>query len=91
MTYIFEGMRQILRGGLLPLGSLAISFGLNIVYLTLSILFFGRMYEPQPGQGPRTAGLGASSVRRSLHEGRETELPPTDFRCRSRLRSAISA
>ncbi len=51
MTYIFEGMRQILRGGPLPIRSLAISFGLNVVYLTLSILFFGRMFERSRAKG----------------------------------------
>jgi ABC-2 type transport system permease protein len=51
MTYIFEGMRQILRGGPLPLWSLAVSFGLNILYLTLSILFFGEMYERSRAKG----------------------------------------
>jgi ABC-2 type transport system permease protein len=51
MTYIFEGMRQILRGGPLPLSSLAISFGLNILYLTLSILFFGEMFERSRAKG----------------------------------------
>jgi ABC-2 type transport system permease protein len=51
MTYVFEGMRQIIRGGSLPVSYLLISFGLNILYLTLAILFFGRMFEKSRERG----------------------------------------
>jgi ABC-2 type transport system permease protein len=51
MTYVFEGMRQILRGGPLPVGALAISFALNILYLTLAILFFNMMFERSRARG----------------------------------------
>jgi ABC-2 type transport system permease protein len=51
MTYVFEGMRQILRGGPLPYTALWISLGLNVLYLSLSILFFGRMYELSRSKG----------------------------------------
>jgi ABC-2 type transport system permease protein len=51
MTYIFEGMRQILRGESMPLADLLISFGLNIFYLALSILFFGHMFEKSRERG----------------------------------------
>jgi ABC-2 type transport system permease protein len=53
MTYVFEGMRQVLKGGPLPLSALVLSFGLNLLYLTLSILFFNAMYERS-----RSKGLG---------------------------------
>jgi ABC-2 type transport system permease protein len=51
MTYVFEGMRQILRGGPLPLAMLLLSFSLNVLYLALSILFFGWMYERSRAKG----------------------------------------
>ena len=51
MTYIFEGMRKILRGAPMPLSDLAISFGLNILYLTLSILFFAWMFDRSRDRG----------------------------------------
>ena len=44
-------MRQILRGGPLPFRALAISLGLNVLYLALSILYFGRMYERSRAKG----------------------------------------
>ncbi len=53
MTHVFEGMRQILKGGPLPFAALWLSFGLNVLYLTLSILFFGWMFERS-----RSKGLG---------------------------------
>ncbi|QEH31667.1 ABC-2 type transporter [Aquisphaera giovannonii] len=53
MTYIFEGMRKVLRGEPMPMADLAISFGLNALYLALSILFFARMFERS-----RSRGLG---------------------------------
>jgi ABC-2 type transport system permease protein len=51
MTYVFEGMRQVLRGGQPPLSDLLISFGLNALYLVLSILFFNRMFEKSRERG----------------------------------------
>jgi ABC-2 type transport system permease protein len=51
MTYVFEGMRQILRGGPLPLSALWLSLGLNLLYLALSILFFGAMFERSRAKG----------------------------------------
>src|SRR5437868_2848507 len=51
MTYVFEGMRQILRGGPLPLSALLLSFGLNLLYLALSILFFSGMFERSRAKG----------------------------------------
>lgn len=51
MTYVFEGMRAILRGGEAPLGDLAISFALNVVYLALSVVFFVRMFEKSRERG----------------------------------------
>lgn len=42
-TYVFEGMRQVLATGVTDIGMLAISFGLNLVYLLLGSLYFGWM------------------------------------------------
>jgi ABC-2 type transport system permease protein len=53
MTYVFEGMRQVLRGGPLPLAALLVSVALNLLYLTLAILFFNMMFERS-----RSRGLG---------------------------------
>jgi ABC-2 type transport system permease protein len=39
-AYIFEGMREVLLTGAIPFEKLVISFGLNIVYLIISILYF---------------------------------------------------
>jgi hypothetical protein len=44
-------LRQILRSGPLPLSALLLSFGLNLLYMTLSILFFGEMYERSRAKG----------------------------------------
>jgi ABC-type polysaccharide/polyol phosphate export permease len=53
MTYIFEGMRKVLRGDSMPLRDLLMSFGLNMLYLAIAILFFGSMF-----QRSRSRGLG---------------------------------
>jgi ABC-2 type transport system permease protein len=45
MTYIFEGMRKVLRGGPMPLQDLLVSFGLNFLYLALAIGFFAWMFD----------------------------------------------
>lgn len=52
-SYIFEGMRDILQTGAFPLNKLFISFGLNILYLILSIWFFVFMFKKS-----RKLGLG---------------------------------
>ena len=44
-SYIFEGMREILFTGMLSHDKLLISFVLNIIYFTLSILFFVAMFR----------------------------------------------
>ncbi|MDG3007616.1 ABC transporter permease [Paludisphaera mucosa] len=51
MTYVFEGMRQILRGGPTPVRELAISFALNIAYLTAAVAFFGFMFHKSRNRG----------------------------------------
>jgi ABC-2 type transport system permease protein len=51
MTYVFEGMRQVIRGGQPPVLDLAISFGLNAFYLSLSVCFFGQMFEKSRERG----------------------------------------
>lgn len=39
-AHVFEGMRQVLNGGLPPAHHLAWAFGLNVVYLSASLVFF---------------------------------------------------
>jgi ABC-2 type transport system permease protein len=51
MTYVFEGMRKVLGGVAVPAWDLALSFGLNLVYLSASILFFGWMFERSRDRG----------------------------------------
>ena len=51
MTYVFEGMRAILRGGSMPRTDLALSFGLNALYLGLAVVFFGWMFEKSRERG----------------------------------------
>ncbi len=45
MSYVFEGLRQILFTGTFSYDKLLISFALNIIYLLLSILFFVWMFK----------------------------------------------
>jgi ABC-2 type transport system permease protein len=51
MTYVFEGMRKVLQGGPMPMRDLLLSFGLNAVYLSASIAFFGWMFEKSRARG----------------------------------------
>ncbi len=51
MTYVFEGMRQVLRGGPPPIATLLLSFGLNFLYLSLAVLFFGWMFNKSREKG----------------------------------------
>lgn len=44
-TYIFEGMRSILQIGMFPSHYFWMSLGLNIIYLSLSIILFKTMFE----------------------------------------------
>lgn len=50
-TYIFEGMREVLRTGNLSVELLLKSVGLNILYLALSINFFIAMFEKRKETG----------------------------------------
>lgn len=43
-THVFEGMRTVIATGTLPVAELLWAFGLNLVYLTLVIWFFYRMF-----------------------------------------------
>lgn len=52
-TYIFEDIRQMLSGNTPSISYIAISFGLNIIYIILSFLFFKWMFEKS-----RKLGLG---------------------------------
>lgn len=51
MTYVFESMRAVLSGGRLSTYDLAISFALDFLYLTLSLLFFWYMFEKSREKG----------------------------------------
>ena len=51
MTYIFEGMQQGPPRRPHAGPDLLISFGLNILYLALAILFFGWMFERSRDRG----------------------------------------
>ncbi len=52
-SYIFEGMRAVINGGELSLRLLALSFVMNLLYLSLAISFFLFMFEKS-----REKGLG---------------------------------
>ncbi len=52
-SYIFEGMREIIYKGVFSWEKIVISLGLNIVYLSLAILFFVFMFKRS-----RKLGLG---------------------------------
>lgn len=51
MTYVFEGMRDILYHGVFSMPLFLMSIGLNFVYLTLSMLFFKYMFEKSREKG----------------------------------------
>jgi ABC-2 type transport system permease protein len=50
-TYVFEGMRSILRGSPFPWSNAGISLGLNLVYLAFSIAIFYWAFEKSRGKG----------------------------------------
>ena len=50
-TYVFEGMRSILKGGAFPWGNAWISLGLNMIYLVLSICVFYWAFEKSRSKG----------------------------------------
>jgi len=43
-SYIFEGMREVLKNGALPLHLLTVGFIVNIIYILLSLWFFWFMF-----------------------------------------------
>lgn len=43
-TYVFEGMRSVLSGGVFPLSDLLFAFGINTIYFIAVIWFFYRMF-----------------------------------------------
>ncbi len=51
MTYVFESMRYMLKNGTIPLSQLSLSYGLNVLYLIGSLLFFKRMFEKSKEKG----------------------------------------
>lgn len=50
-SYIFEGARQIIFTGKTDLNKLIISFGLNAIYLILSLIFLKKSYAKALGKG----------------------------------------
>lgn len=50
-SYIFEGMREVLMTGRLSGDKLVISFGLNIFYLLLAVLFFKYCFKKSLNKG----------------------------------------
>lgn len=44
-SYIFEGMREVLKDGTLPMRNLALSAGLNVVYLVIAGVLFIRVMK----------------------------------------------
>lgn len=50
-SYIFEGMRESIQTGTVPVQKLGISFFLNIIYLVLSILFFNYSFKKSLEKG----------------------------------------
>ena len=50
-TYIFEGMREILYQDKFSIEPIAISFGLNILYLSAALWFFIAMYQRSRNKG----------------------------------------
>lgn len=51
MTYAFEAMRIIINTQTIPYNLLAMSFGLNLLYLAGAIAFFLHMFKKSKGEG----------------------------------------
>jgi ABC-2 type transport system permease protein len=45
ITHVFEGMREVLATGVIPVDSLVWSLGLNIIFFIFGAWFFGRMFN----------------------------------------------
>lgn len=56
-TYVFEGMREVIRTGSMPFTHLFCAFGLNILYFILGSLFFTSMFRFSRNKG-RLGHLG---------------------------------
>lgn len=50
-TYVFEGMREILKGNPLPLNYIFLSLILNIIFLALAVTFFNYMFQKSRVKG----------------------------------------
>ncbi len=55
-TYIFEGMREVIKSGHLGVNYLVMSTILNIIYLLIAISFFSFMFEKRRKKGLLTRG-----------------------------------
>ncbi|MBI4035224.1 MAG: ABC transporter permease [Candidatus Chisholmbacteria bacterium] len=50
-SHVFEGMRAILLGGSWPMKEVGVSLGLNVVYLLLSMWWFGWLFNQRKERG----------------------------------------
>jgi ABC-2 type transport system permease protein len=50
-TYVFEGMREVLRSGTIPWGHLGWALGLNIIYLGAAMWLLARMFNTARDRG----------------------------------------
>ena len=50
-TYVFEGMRQVITTGSIPLHNILLSFGINIIYTIAVVVFFYKMFSEVKKQG----------------------------------------
>ncbi len=50
-SYVFEGMREVITTGSIPVAELSKAFGLNIVYLTVAISFFYIIFKSVKERG----------------------------------------
>ncbi len=56
-TYVFEGIREVTKTGVMPWGHFWTAIGLNLVYFLLASLFFAKMYASARNTG-RLGRLG---------------------------------
>lgn len=50
-TYVFEGMRSIIQTGTLPVSTMLMAFGLNVIYLVVVSWFFYRTFARVKAKG----------------------------------------
>ena len=50
-SYVFEGMREVIRTGNLPVSNLLIALGLNLGYMILALMWFKISFEVSREKG----------------------------------------